>query len=193
MHLPRCNLLYFLQMRKNKWLLTKIKSNRVVRSVINVNEKERTILFEGSGMEKGQDPYFIQYYKINFDGTGLIKLTTEDGNHKSFFADDYSSFIDTYSRIDKAQITVLRDGKTGKILKELEQGDINPLLKIGWKLPEVFSAKGRDGKTDIWGMIIRPSNFDPAKKYPVIEYIYAGPHDSFVPKSFVNDSRGSLH
>ncbi|WP_316785190.1 S9 family peptidase [Pedobacter frigiditerrae] len=169
------------------------KGEWVIRNVINVNEKERTILFEGSGMEKGQDPYFIQYYKVNFDGTGLVKLTTENGNHKAFFANDYSSFIDTYSRIDKAQITVLRDGKTGKILKELEQADINPLLKTGWKLPEVFSAKGRDGKTDIWGMIIRPSNFDSSKKYPVIEYIYAGPHDSFVPKSFVNDSRGSLH
>lgn len=60
-------------------------------------------------------------------------------------------------------------------------------------MPEVFTAKGRDGKTDIWGMIIRPSNFDPSKKYPVIEYIYAGPHDSFVPKNFANDSRGSLH
>jgi dienelactone hydrolase len=169
------------------------KGEWVIRSVISVNEKERTILFEGSGMEKGQDPYFIQYYKVNFDGTGFTKLTTEDGNHKAYFNDDFSTFIDTYSRIDKAQITVLRDGKSGKILKELEQADINPLLKTGWKLPEVFSAKGRDGKTDIWGMIIRPSNFDPSKKYPVIEYIYAGPHDSFVPKSFVNDSRGSLH
>lgn len=169
------------------------KGNWVVRSVVNINEKDKTIIFEGSGLEKDQDPYFIQYYKINFNGTGLVKLTTENGNHKAFFNDDYSYFIDTYSRIDQPQLTVLRDGKTGKVLKELENANIDALLKTGWKLPEVFSAKGRDGKTDIWGMIIRPSNFDPSKKYPVIEYIYAGPHDSFVPKSFVNDSRGSLH
>ncbi|MXV16576.1 S9 family peptidase [Hufsiella ginkgonis] len=169
------------------------KGNWVVRSVVKVNEQDRTVIFEGSGMDAKQDPYFIQYYKIGFDGTGLVKLTTENGNHKAVFADDYSTFVDTYSRVDQPQVTVLRDGKSGKVLKQLEQADITDLLKTGWKLPEVFSAKGRDGKTDIWGIVVRPSNFDPAKKYPVIEYIYAGPHDSFVPKSFVNDSRGSLH
>ncbi|MEJ5995461.1 DPP IV N-terminal domain-containing protein [Pedobacter sp. Du54] len=167
--------------------------NWVVRNVIFVNENDRSLIFEGSGMEKDQDPYFIQYYKINFDGSGLVKLTSENGNHKATFSSDYQTFIDTYSTIEKPQITLLRDGKTGKIIKVIEEGNIKPLLSTGWKLPEIFTAKGRDGKTDIWGMIIRPSNFDPAKKYPVIEYIYAGPHDSFVPKSFVNDSRGSLH
>jgi len=169
------------------------KGNWVVRNVVNVNENERFLIFEGSGMEKNQDPYFIQYYKINFDGTGLVKLTTENGNHKATFSNDYTTFIDTYSTLEKPQITLLRDAKDGKILKKLEEASIEPLLATGWKLPEIFSAKGRDGETDIWGMIIRPSNFDPTKKYPVIEYIYAGPHDSFVPKSFVNDSRGSLH
>ena len=169
------------------------KGDWVVRRVVNVNEKDRTIIFEASGLEKDQDPYFIQYYKVKFDGTGFTKLTSENGNHKAYFADDYSTFVDTYSTIEKPQVTLLRDAKTGKILKEIENADINALLKTGWKLPEIFTAKGRDGKTDIWGMIIRPSNFDPNKKYPIIEYIYAGPHDSFVPKSFVNDSRGSLH
>ena len=169
------------------------KGDWVVRRVVNVDEKDRTIIFEGSGLEKNQDPYFIQYYKVNFDGTGFTKLTSENGNHKAYFADDYNTFVDTYSTIEKPQVTLLRDAKTGKILKEIENADISALLKTGWKLPEIFTAKGRDGKTDIWGMIIRPSNFDPSKKYPIIEYIYAGPHDSFVPKSFVNDSRGSLH
>ncbi len=169
------------------------KGDWVVRNVVSVNENDRFLIFEGSGREKDQDPYFIQYYKINFDGSGLVKLTSENGNHKATFSNDYQFFIDTYSTIEKPQITQLRDVKTGKIIKVLEEGNIKPLLNTGWKLPEVFTAKGRDGETDIWGMIIRPSNFDPAKKYPVIEYIYAGPHDSFVPKSFVNDSRGSLH
>ncbi|TKC10639.1 S9 family peptidase [Pedobacter polaris] len=169
------------------------KGNWVVRNVIDINEEDRTILFEASGMEKGQDPYFIQYYRVSFNGSGLVKLTTENGNHKAYFSNDKSTFIDTYSTIEKPQVTVLKDGKTGRLLKELESGNIDALLNTGWKLPEIFSAKGRDGETDIWGMIIRPSNFDPNKKYPVIEYIYAGPHDSFVPKSFGNDSRGSLH
>jgi len=169
------------------------KGDWVMRKVVHIDEKHRKIIFEGSGRDADQDPYFIKYYSINFDGSGLISLTTENANHKAVFSDDFSFFINSYSRIDAAPVTVLRSGSTGKVLLTLETADISPLLATGWKLPEVFTAKGRDGKTDIWGMIIRPRNFDPLKKYPVIEYIYAGPQDSFVPKSFVTDSRGSLH
>lgn len=169
------------------------RGNWVVRRVVKVDEAKRTILFEASGKEQGQDPYFIQYYKINFDGTGLVALTNENGNHTASFSPDYAYFIDNYSRIDMPQTTVLRNAADGKIIMNLEKADITALLKTGWKLPEVFMNKGRDGETEIWGMIIRPSNFDPSKKYPVIEYIYAGPHSSFVPKNFVTDSRGSLH
>lgn len=172
------------QITKGKW---------IVKRVQYVDEKKRYIIFEGCGVQKQQDPYFVQYYKIGFDGKDLVKLTTENGNHKAIFSDDYSTFVDSYSTIDHPQVTLLKDTKTGKILKELEKGNADDLLKTGWKMPEVFVSKGRDGKTDIWGMVIRPSNFDPGKKYPIIEYIYAGPHDSFVPKSFTNDSRGSLH
>ena len=68
---------------------------------------------------------------------------------------------------------------------QLDKADISALLANGWKAPEVFSAKGRDGKTDMWGVIYRPSNFDPSKKYPVIEYIYSGPGDQYVPKTFL--------
>lgn len=167
--------------------------NWVMRKVIAIDEAKRQIIFEGSGRNAGQDPYFIHYYRVNFDGSGLKVLTTEDANHKAVFSTDYAFFTDTYSRIDLPPVTVLRNTADGKVIMTLEKGDIAPLLHTGWKLPEVFTAKGRDGQTDIWGMIIRPSNFDPAKKYPVIEYIYAGPQDSFVPKNFVTDSRGSLH
>ncbi|MES2457388.1 MAG: DPP IV N-terminal domain-containing protein [Bacteroidota bacterium] len=169
------------------------KGDWVMRRVIAVNEKERNIIFEGSGLEKNQDPYFIQYYKINLDGSNLQKLTWENGNHSATFTDDYKMFIDVYSRVDAPATTVLRDGKTGKVIRELEKSDITPLLKTGWTFPEVFSAKGRDGETDIWGIIIRPRNFDATKKYPVIEYIYAGPHDSFVPKNFSADNAIGLH
>jgi dipeptidyl aminopeptidase/acylaminoacyl peptidase len=169
------------------------KGDWVVRRVVQIDDANRTILFEGSGREASQDPYFIQLYRINFDGTGLMALTTENGNHRTYLSDDFQYVVDCYSRVDEPQTTVLRQASTGKILMELEKADSKPLLATGWKLPEVFTAKGRDGKTDIWGIIIRPSNFNPKKKYPVIEYIYAGPHDSFVPKNFATDSRGSLH
>jgi dipeptidyl aminopeptidase/acylaminoacyl peptidase len=165
----------------------------VVRKVVKVDEVKRRILFEGSGKEKGQDPYFIQYYSVNFDGSDFRTLTQENGNHKATFSPDYSYFVDTWGRLDQPSQTVLREVETGKIVMPLEKADIKDLLKTGWVLPEVFVTTGRDDSTDIWGMIIRPSNFDPKKKYPVIEYIYAGPHDSFVPKNFVTDSRGDLH
>ena len=82
-----------------------------------------------------------------------------------------------------APVSLLRDIE-GNTLMELQTADISALLATGWTMPEVFVAKGRDGETDIWGTIFRPSNFNPKKKYPVVEYIYAGPHDSFVLKDF---------
>lgn len=155
----------------------------VVRDVEFVDEKNRQIVFEGSGKESG-DPYFINFYRINFDGTGLICLTDGDGNHEASFSSDKKFFVDTWSRVDAAPISVLRSGDDGKQLMTVEKADISKFLETGIKLPEVFVAKGRDGVTDIWGIIIKPTNFDPSKKYPVIEDIYAGPHSSFVPKSF---------
>lgn len=169
------------------------KGNWVVRRVVKVDEAKRSILFEASGKQDGIDPYFIQYYRINFDGTGLTQLTSENGNHTAYFSPDDNYFVDVYSRIDEPPVAILKHASNGSVVMDLEKADISSLLKTGWKLPEVFVSKARDGVTDIWGMIIRPSNFDPNKKYPVIEYIYAGPHSFFVPKNFVTDSRGSLH
>jgi len=93
-------------------------------------------------------------------------------------------YVDTWSRVDQPPMSELRRTSDQKILLELERGDIQELAKTGWRTPEVFTSLARDGKTDIWGIIIRPTNFDPSKKYPVIEYIYAGPQGSFVPKTF---------
>ncbi|TDH26590.1 S9 family peptidase [Segetibacter sp. 3557_3] len=165
----------------------------VVRNVVKVDEKNRTIFFAASGREAGQDPYLVQYFRVGFDGKGLVALTPENGNHLASFSDDYTYLVDSWSRIDQPAVTVLKSAVDGKVIMELEKSDIRGLLATGWKMPEVFTSKGRDGKTDIWGMIIRPANFDPGKTYPVIEYIYAGPQSAFVPKSFATDSRGDLH
>src|SRR5207244_3548026 len=97
---------------------------------------------------------------------------------------DMKYYVDTYSRIDLPPVVELRRTADNALLATVERGDITDLVKAGWKAPEVFVAPGRDGKTDIWGVIIRPTTFDPARKYPVIENIYAGPQGSFVPKSF---------
>jgi len=156
----------------------------VVRGVEHVNENERYIIFRGAGRHEGEDPYLVRYYRINFDGSGLTELTPERANHNATFSSDNKYFVDNYSRVDQAPKTVLRRAEDGEVSMELEEADISELKDEGWNAPEVFVAKGRDGETDIWGIIHRPTNFDPSKTYPVIEYIYAGPHSAFVPKSF---------
>ncbi|MGH9851784.1 MAG: DPP IV N-terminal domain-containing protein, partial [Blastocatellia bacterium] len=160
------------------------KGSWAVRSVEKVDEEKRQIWFQASGMYPGKDPYFIHHYRINFDGTGLTALTEGDGNHQVAFSSDMKYYVDTWSRVDQPQVSALRSAADGKVLAELERGDIQELIKAGWRAPEVFTSLARDGKTDIWGVIFRPSSFDPLKKYPVIEYIYAGPQGSFVPKNF---------
>ncbi len=160
------------------------KGNWVVRSVVKTSEESRQIWFSASGMYPGKDPYFVHYYRINFDGTGFTALTEADSNHLVSFAPDMKYYVDTYSRVDLAPVMELRQASDGKRILELERGDLSELAKAGWRAPESFTAIGRDGKTDIWGVIFRPTNFNPSGKYPVIESIYAGPHSSFVPKSF---------
>lgn len=156
----------------------------VVRSVLRVDDQQRRIWFAASGMNKGEDPYFIHYYRVNFDGSGLTALTPERANHQLSLSPDGKYFIDNYSRVDQANAVTLHRASDGKLLRTVAQGDISRLLAAGFTAPQPFVAKGRDGKTDIWGLIVKPQRFDPTKRYPVIENIYAGPHDSFVPKSF---------
>src|SRR4029453_9242284 len=122
--------------------------------------------------------------RINFDGTGLTTLTAADANHVVNFSTDRAYYVDTYTRVYASPISQLHLGTDGSLVTQIEAGYIAELKKAGWKAPEVFVAKARDGKTDIWGVIFRPTNFDPAKKYPVIENIYAGPQGQFVPKAF---------
>jgi dipeptidyl aminopeptidase/acylaminoacyl peptidase len=160
-----------------------------VRDVVNVDEKKREIIFSANGMKANEDPYLVRYYRIHFDGTGLTCLTPEEGMHQAWFSDDKKYLVDVYSMVNKAPVTVLRSAADGKIIMPLEKADISELLKAGWIAPEPFVAKGRDGKTDIWGIIYRPTNFDVTKKYPVIEYIYAGPGSQYTPKTFISYNR----
>ncbi|HBY63995.1 MAG TPA: S9 family peptidase [Solibacterales bacterium] len=156
----------------------------VVRGVEKVDDEKRQVWFRASGMYPGKDPYFVHYYRINMDGSGLITLTEADANHAVTFSPDMKYFVDTYSRVDLPTVSELREVGTAKPLARLETSDTAQLEAAGWRPPEVFTAMARDGKTDIWGVIYRPTSFDPAQKYPVVENIYAGPHSSFVPKSF---------
>jgi Dipeptidyl aminopeptidases/acylaminoacyl-peptidases len=167
------------------------KGEWVVRGIDRIDEEKCEIWFRACGRNADQDPYFIHYYRINFDGSGLVALTEGNGTHSVQFSPDRRFLIDTYSRVDSPPVHELRRALDGTLVVPLEQADITELKETGWEPPEVFVAKGRDGKTDIWGIICRPGNLDPAKKYPVLEQIYAGPQSAYVPKSFSAQRRFS--
>jgi dipeptidyl aminopeptidase/acylaminoacyl peptidase len=160
----------------------------VVRGVDRVDEVKRQIYFEASGVDSklnpNLDPYFVQGYRINFDGSGMIAMTDAPANHQISYSSDGEYYVDRWSRVDLAPQIDLKRTSDRTTVATLAKSDLTALIAAGWKAPEVFVAKGRDGKTDIWGLIYKPANFDPAKHYPVVEDIYAGPQGSFVPKSF---------
>jgi dipeptidyl aminopeptidase/acylaminoacyl peptidase len=176
--------IYLIDAKEGKIKNQVTKGEWVVRNLETVDAKNRQIWFKGSGKNPGQDPYLIHYYRVNFDGTGLVALTEGNGNHSIDYSPDNKYIVDTYSRVDMAPVHELRRVSDGTLVCAIEKADVSALESVGWRYPEVFVAKGRDDKTDIWGIVCRPQNFDANKKYPVIEYIYAGPHSSFTPKTF---------
>ncbi len=159
------------------------KGNWNVREVVEVDVAKRRLLLKVMGLTD-QDPYHLHFVRVNFDGSGFTRLTSGDGNHGISFSPDGNFLLDTWSRVDAPPVVELRRADDGKAICELERADDGALRQTGWSRPERFVAKGRDGLTDVYGVIIRPVNFDATKRYPVVEYIYAGPHDFFVPKNY---------
>lgn len=156
----------------------------VVREVERVDKDKREVWFRAGGLYEGQDPYYVQYARASLDSGKIVKLTEGDGSHNVQFSPDRSVFVDTYSRVDMPPHTEFRRSSDGSLICALEVADISALKATGWRAPERFVAKGRDGTTDIYGIIHFPKNYDPQKSYPVVESIYAGPQGAFVPKSF---------
>lgn len=163
------------QITKGAWIMRKVE---------RVDEQARQIWFTAYGIRPGQDPYYAHLARIDFDGSHLTVLTEADGTHEWTFSPDGSLIVDKYSRVDLPPVTELRRSRDGSRVAELGRDDAGKLLATGFLPPEPFVAKGRDGTTDIYGILIRPSNFDPKRRCPVIESIYAGPHDHFVPKTW---------
>lgn len=180
------NHLYMIDMEKGKVARQITKGDWVVRRVLKVDEDNQVIYFTASGVNPKEDPYHVHYYKINMDGKQMTCLTPEEGNHSAVFNEDYTLWIDKYSTAEQAPVTVLRTTQGEKAEgRTLAQADLSKIKSAGWTAPEIFTAPGRDGVTPMWGIIQRPTNFDPQKKYPVIEYIYSGPGDAYTPKSFL--------
>jgi len=155
----------------------------LVRGLVHVDETAGRIWFVAGGREEGRDPYLRHLYSINLDGSDLRLLSPEDADHDIFASESGSFFVDNYSRIDMAPVSVLRSAE-GKVVISLEEADIEPLLATGWRYPERFKVKAADGVTDIYGILIKPIDFDPDKKYPVLDDIYPGPQVTRVPTVF---------
>ena len=156
----------------------------VVREVREVDVERREILFAAGGKEPDRNPYNLHFYRIGFDGQGLVRLTPGDGHHQIAFSPDRRFYVNTHSRADLPPVHELRRTKDGSLVAELARADASALLATGWRMPEEFVAKGRDGVTDIWGVIYRPSHLDRTLLYPIVEDIYAGPQGSSVPAGF---------
>lgn len=174
--------LYDVATGKVKQQITRGRWN--VRKVLRVDEAKREAWFLASGVRAGEDPYQQHLARVALDGTGFTLLTQGDGDHRVEFSPDGQYFVDVWSRVDLPPVTELHRSDTGALVCELERGDASVLLAAGWSVPERFVAKARDGVTEIHGIIIKPSNFDPQQRYPVVEQVYAGPHGAFVPHSF---------
>lgn len=160
-----------------------------VLQVLRVDRKNRTLYFTGAGRESG-DPYFQYLYRVDMDGSGDVELLTHDSvNHNISLSPSGPYFVDSYSTPVEPPVTVLRD-LDGRKLLTVEKADISLLLEAGWKPPIPFTVKARDGKTDLYGLMFKPTEFDPAKKYPIINYIYPGPQTGSVGRRSFSASRG---
>ncbi|HEX5285109.1 MAG TPA: DPP IV N-terminal domain-containing protein [Bryocella sp.] len=145
-----------------------------VTQVLHVDEKNRVLYFLATGKEKGQDPYFTHYYRVNFDGSDQQLLTPENADHAVTPSSDGASFVDVYSTRETPETAVLRDN-TGKLIATLAHQDISKLLAAGWKAPTPITVNARDGKTPLYGFLWKPTNFDSSRKYPIVDYVYPGP------------------
>jgi len=164
------------------------KGNWVVLRVTKVDEKNRVVYFIANGLQQ-ENPYFSQLCKIGFDGKNFAVLTPDPGTHSVSWSPSENYFVDTYSKPDVPSVSVLRD-KNGKKIADLEKTDVSRLKATGWKPPVPFSVKAHDGKTDIYGLMFTPSNLDPTKKYPVVDYIYPGPQGGSVGSWAFSSGRG---
>lgn len=177
------NHLYRYDMKTGNVINPVTSGNWNVKRIEKVDEEQKQIWFYAVGVVPEQDPYHEHFCRVDFDGSNFKVLTSGDGTHRIKFEQGETYFFDTWSRVDLAPITVLRESKNGELVCELKKEDAADSFQDR-RLTERFVSPGRDGKTEIWGIVHFPRDFDPEKKYPVVENIYAGPHDHHVPKSF---------
>jgi dipeptidyl aminopeptidase/acylaminoacyl peptidase len=160
-----------------------------VISLLRVDRRRRELYFLGAGREPGSNPYFCHLYRVGFDGHHLRLLTPERANHVISMAPTGRYFVDSWSTPVTAPVTVLRD-RDGRLMMTLEKADLSRLRATGWRPPMPITVKARDGVTDLYGLLYRPTDFDPARRYPVIDRIYPGPQIGSVGEFGFQAARG---
>jgi len=180
--------LYDLTTGKLKHAITTGTGN--VTEVLKVDPKTRTVWFRGVGRTPGVNPYYQQFFKVSLDGGKPTLLTPEAANHEITLSPDGRTFVDVYSTPTVPPVTVLRRAADGQTLTTVARADISRLKAAGWVPPVPITVKARDGKTELYGMMFKPSNFDASKKYPIIDYIYPGPQTGSVRGRSFSAARG---
>jgi dipeptidyl aminopeptidase/acylaminoacyl peptidase len=165
------------------------KGDWVVTDVVRVDQKNRQLYFLAVGREAGRNPYFKHLYRVGLDGGNLSLITQDEGNHEITFSPSGRFLVDTYSQPDVAPVAVLRD-ENGKSITTIEKTDISKLLAAGWKPPVPITLKARDGSTNLYGLMYKPTNLDPNKRYPIVNHIYPGPQGGSVGSWSFMASRG---
>ncbi|MHA6206170.1 DPP IV N-terminal domain-containing protein [Dyella soli] len=170
--------LYDLDSGRLKHAITAGEGN--VTEVLRLDAKTRTLWFRGVGREPGVNPYYQQFYKVSLDGGKPVLLAPEPADHTITLSPDGRLFADAYSTPATPSVTVLRSADDGHVVGSIAQADISRLRAAGWQAPEAFTVKARDGKTELYGLMFKPTHFDPSRKYPVVDYVYPGPQTGSV-------------
>ena len=160
-----------------------------VTQLLRLDEKRRLLFVQAVGREQGRDPYFTHLYKVSMDGGIPGLLTPEDATHDVFLPPTGDYFVDSYSAPDRAPVAVVRD-VNGKLILQLEKADVSRLTATGWRPPTPITVKARDGTTDLYGLMFKPTTLDQSKKYPIINQIYPGPQSGSVGSRTFSPARG---
>lgn len=174
------NNLYLYDLRTGKQLRPVTTGEGNVAEVLHVDRATRTLWFVGVGRTPGVNPYYRQFFKVDIDSGKTTLLTPEDADHTITMSPDGKTFVDAYSTPTSPPVTVLRAADDGHVIASVARAGISRLKEIGWVPPTPITVKARDGKTTLYGMLFKPTDFDPAKKYPIIDYVYPGPQTGSV-------------
>ena len=155
----------------------------VAGKIVKMDTLNRNLYFEAYGKNAGGNPYYAQLCKASFDRDEVKQLTNEEANHQVYLSPRRNYIVDCYSRVDLEPKFVLRS-PSGKVLMELAHPDLKRVYATGWRMPEAFTVKAADGKTDLYGVMWKPFDFDSTRRYPIISHVYPGPQTESFPLDF---------